>query len=137
MPKKIIVDADCTQHCNRPDVDGKPVVMALLSGKLILCLCDELKKEIFFTPLGDIYRELALAGLVSEVKGDSLTAHLSDVHHLCRSNDHHVIATARATDCRLLFSHDRQLHKDFTNLDILPRPQGKVYQTHHHAHLLD
>lgn len=55
---------------------------------------------------------------------------------LCRSDDAHIIGLARAANVRLLCSHDRALHADFTNRALLSNPRGKVYQTRRHRPLL-
>ena len=56
---------------------------------------------------------------------------------LCVSNDVHILALARAAGVRLLISLDRDLHRDFTNPQILRNPRGKVYQNRQHAKLLN
>ncbi len=55
---------------------------------------------------------------------------------LCQSDDEHIIGLARAASVRLLCSHDRDLHTDFTNRELLRDPRGKVYQTRRHRPLL-
>lgn len=55
---------------------------------------------------------------------------------LCRSDDPHIIALARVSAVRLLCSHDRNLHSDFTNHLLLSNPRGKVYQNRSHTNLL-
>jgi hypothetical protein len=55
---------------------------------------------------------------------------------LCSSKDHHVLALAIVTRVRLLCSHDKNLHSDFTNPAIINDPRGHVYQNHGHNHLL-
>lgn len=55
---------------------------------------------------------------------------------LCKSNDPHVIALARVSGARVLFSADQDLGADFTNLELVPRPPGKIYKNASHAHLL-
>jgi hypothetical protein len=55
---------------------------------------------------------------------------------LCRSDDPHIIGLARAANVRLLCSHDRELHTDFTNGALLGNPRGKVFQTRRHRPLL-
>lgn len=47
----------------------------------------------------------------------------------CRSDDHHVIALAQISGARLLFSNDRDLHKDFKNKQLIDQPSGTVYST--------
>ena len=53
-----------------------------------------------------------------------------------RSNDPHVIALARASGARLLFSGDRNLIRDFTSPQIISKPRGKVYSGAGNAGLL-
>ncbi|MCI0490774.1 MAG: hypothetical protein L0229_29625 [Blastocatellia bacterium] len=55
---------------------------------------------------------------------------------LCESNDEHIIALARVGRVRLLCSHDKDLHADFTNKALLDKPRGKVYQKPRHKNLL-
>lgn len=55
---------------------------------------------------------------------------------LCRSNDQHVVALARASGARVLCTNDRQLENDFTNPAIVPHPKGKIYKKAQHRHLL-
>ncbi len=43
-----------------------------------------------------------------------------------RSNDQHVIALARISRARVLFANDTRLRDDFRNLDLVPKPQGKL-----------
>lgn len=53
----------------------------------------------------------------------------------CRSDDPHIIALARASGARVLFTEDRDLMRDFQNLELL-RPKGKIYRTARHRALL-
>lgn len=45
------------------------------------------------------------------------------------SNDVHIIALARISRARLLYSNDYDLHKDFKNPKLIDNPRGKVYST--------
>ena len=56
---------------------------------------------------------------------------------ICRSNDHHVIALARISGARLLFTNDRNLEQDFKNRSLVPNPRGKIYKTPDHRRLLN
>lgn len=46
---------------------------------------------------------------------------------MCMSEDYHIIALARVTGARLLYSRDQNLHRDFKNQMLLNNPPGKVY----------
>ena len=52
------------------------------------------------------------------------------------SDDPHILALARASGARLLFSGDADLIKDFTSPQIINRPRGKVYSSARNANLL-
>lgn len=52
------------------------------------------------------------------------------------SNDPHVLALARATGVRLLYTGDGDLARDFTDKRFIDRPRGKVYSRASNAHLL-
>lgn len=47
----------------------------------------------------------------------------------CESDDHHIIALARATGARLLYTNDSALQADFDNKRLVDSPRGKVYST--------
>ncbi len=47
----------------------------------------------------------------------------------CRSNDRHVLALARISGARLLYTNDQKLMNDFKNTNLVPTPKGKVYRT--------
>ena len=48
---------------------------------------------------------------------------------LFRSDDEHVLALARVSGARLLYSNDGDLRDDFSNGGIIQRPKGRVYTT--------
>lgn len=91
-------------------------------------------------------REATLAGLIRSVSDKHVNSRADVVKNegLCRSNDEHIIALAQISGARLLYSHDKNLHKDFRNRALLADPRGKVYSTltgpelrHSHRQLLD
>lgn len=46
-----------------------------------------------------------------------------------RSNDPHVLALARVSGARLLYTNDRDLQLDFKNTQLISSPAGKIYTT--------
>ena len=46
-----------------------------------------------------------------------------------QSDDPHIIALARVSGARLLFSNDKDLQDDFGNSEITNNPRGKIYST--------
>lgn len=74
-------------------------------------------------------RQGILSGRVrseNDVKVASLSDELQDS---CVSDDPHVIALAKVSGARLLYSNDQALQKDFRNGKLLDRPRGKVFTT--------
>ncbi len=53
-----------------------------------------------------------------------------------RSNDHHVLALARHSGARVLYTSDKNLMDDFTNKKLIDNPRGKVYRSRKHFKLL-
>lgn len=48
---------------------------------------------------------------------------------ICRSNDAHVLALARLSGARLLFTNDQALQTDFRNRAIVGGVRGRIYTT--------
>jgi len=51
---------------------------------------------------------------------------------VCRSGDVHILALARKSYTRLLFTNDQALQDDFKNNDIIHNPPGQIYTTAFH-----
>ena len=51
---------------------------------------------------------------------------------ICKSDDAHVLALARVSGARLLFTNDQDLQDDFGNREIIRDPRGRVYTTRIH-----
>ena len=47
----------------------------------------------------------------------------------CRSDDEHVIALARVSGARLLFTNDADLQTDFKDRNLISNPRGVIYTT--------
>jgi hypothetical protein len=82
--------------------------------------------------------ELDRAGKAMLVPSDKLNTAASNIVRsgLCRSDDPHIIALARLSGARVLCSLDKDLHRDFTNSQLVDDPRGRVYQRREHVHLL-
>lgn len=59
-----------------------------------------------------------------------------EARRVCRSDDAHVLALARVSGARLLFSNDRDLQDDFGNREIIHDPRGRVYTTQMHKEVI-
>jgi hypothetical protein len=48
---------------------------------------------------------------------------------VCTSNDQHMIALAKVSGARVLYSHDAALIEDFKNKTLIDKPRGKIYSS--------
>lgn len=78
------------------------------------------------------------AGRARDIDDQRLVDEERAVHALglCRSEDEHVIALARCSGARVLCTEDNNLMRDFRNIHLVPRPQGKIYRNRSHQRLL-
>ena len=59
---------------------------------------------------------------------DRLADELQAEHDLA-SNDPHILALAKVSRARLLYSNDGDLHDDFGSKSLIDNPRGKIYST--------
>ena len=52
---------------------------------------------------------------------------------ICKSDDEHVLALARVSGARLLFTNDRDLQDDFRDRSIIGGTRGRIYTTHEYT----
>lgn len=109
----------------------KPIATLAYGGKLL----DEFSRNHQLTRK---LAELDRAGRARIVEDHLIEEQLELIVQLglCRSDDEHIIALARAGKVRLLCSFDKALHADFRNKALLDNPRGKVYQNRKHKRLL-
>jgi hypothetical protein len=137
----IIVDANvAAQLCQAPlAADARLLVEWIENrgGRVVLGgqLSDELASN---SKVSRWLRGLAQAGRAILVPRDTIEEEEHRVRGLvlCVSNDFHIIALARVSGARLLFSHDHDLHTDFGNRGLINNPRGRIYQNAAHRHLL-
>ena len=87
--------------------------------------------------MGNLLTELERNRLVHAYDGVELEKATRSIAGRCRSNDAHIIARARISGIRVLHSHDRRLHGDFSDRTLINAPRGQIYQDERHAHLLE
>ena len=77
------------------------------------------------------WQQATLAGRTTLVNDNQVTKlqRQLEAEKACRSNDAHIIALARLSGARLLYSNDRDLKKDFGDRDLIAEPRGKVFST--------
>lgn len=97
--------------------------------RLAICraLMDEIKKGANMLAL---YAECDRLGILVWPKEEEYTLELNLLSRIPHdSNDLHILALARATSSRLLYSDDTALIKDFKNKLLIDNPRGKAFQS--------
>ncbi|MDD9962408.1 MAG: hypothetical protein OXU70_09995 [Gammaproteobacteria bacterium] len=137
----MIVDANRLGRflADPPDEDVAPVRNWIESGKgrMVYSTCGQFANEIGGKArqrLGEYYRA-GRARLISHEDFAEIEQGLRNDQRL-RSDDPHILALARASGARLLFSGDHKLIQDFTSPQIINKPRGKVYSGAGNADLL-
>ena len=130
-----IVDNNVRDQVFGEDSDspaGKFFLEWLSAGRGKLVVGGELLREL--RGYGDfnrwlrtaLTRNIALA--IDDNEVDFETQAIRD-QRVCRSDDEHVVALARVSGARLLFTNDRALQDDFRNIRIVPGTRGRIYTT--------
>ena len=72
-----------------------------------------------------------LAGQARRVNDGEVDAATEELKRrgICRSDDEHILALARVSGARLLFTNDRALQRDFRDREIIGGIRGRVYTT--------
>ena len=84
--------------------------------------------------LADYFRK----GIAKRIPHDGFRddeRHLEETGNL-RSNDAHILALARQSGARLLYTGDHDLMKDFKDRKVLTGPRGRVYSDARNRRLL-
>jgi len=136
----LIIDANKTADFvnRRRDADHQPIYRWLeRDGRL--AIGGRLLKEQYRVEKAKRYLlQLLRAGRALRCDDGEVNAEERQVGDsgLCRSDDPHVIALARVSGARVLFTGDRDLMADFGNPQLVPGPRGKIYKRAEHEHLL-
>lgn len=98
----------------------------------ILVIGGELKRELGeYDRFRNWAKRAILFGRVREINDGSVDNETKDLQtqDICKSNDEHILALARVSDTRLLFTNDRSLQDDFGDGSIVNNPRGQIYTT--------
>jgi hypothetical protein len=136
----VIIDANVahTIRSAPPDPDAVPLVQRILARRVGVVSGGRNAEELYRAGLGDFLITLARAGVLSTVGREELEVEERRLREegRCQSDDHHVLALARLSGARLLYSRDQGLHSDFKNQQIIANPRGKIYSSPKHVRLL-
>ena len=137
----VIVDVNVASEVFRspPTKRGLPIRDWLTEGDGCVVYGGRLANELFkYGAARRFLIELGRQGRAARIpqgRIDKETDRLQAGQHLT-SNDPHVIALARVSGARVLFSADTDLHADFKNARWVSKPRGRVYSSRKHRRLL-
>ena len=136
----LIIDANVAADLQPPSADARPVVNAVERRKITLVTGGKNTEEL--SRAGAVRRWLAglvRANLARPIPAADIEREESILPTLgrLRSDDPHVVALARASGARLLFSKDKALAQDFKNREFVSEPTGSVYKGRAHTRLLN
>lgn len=117
---------------------GKFFVEWVNSGKGQLVVGGKLLEELSeYWNFSRWFRRARRTGQVIRVSDDAVAAETANLEsrRICKSNDAHVLALARVSGARLLFTNDQDLQEDFGNRAIIQEPRGRVYTTQVHQEI--
>ena len=77
------------------------------------------------------WQQAVLSGRGRKVPDDSIEREVVNLQHEGEhlSNDLHILALARVSGARLLYTNDRKLQQDFKNKQLISNPPGRIYTT--------
>lgn len=135
----IIVDASkFKEFFNSTNKDSEPVRKWLNNGgKLIYSTCGKFAQDFSKHKKKIMLKNYVRDGKAFLVPCKRFIAQEQYFKNckLLKSNDPHILALAKYTGARLLYTEDPDLIKDFKNLELL-RPKGKIYSRRSNADLL-
>ena len=137
----VIIDANVASEAfaRKPSDDAAAVIEWIESGDGRLVFGGKLAEELL--KVGEARRyllALANAGRAIRVRRSDVEKETNRIKRgkQIASNDPHVIALARVSGARILFSRDKKLHKDFKNRSLVDNPGGRIYTSRGHVRLL-
>lgn len=136
----LIVDANLCSVVFKKTADRvyKNLREAIFSSRVTLIHGGKLTSEYRKAGVMDVIASLSRSGRAIRISDELIDAQLAMVEGICASNDHHVIALARADRGlgRVLCSNDEALRTDFKSKSLIDKPRGTIYSpTRHKASL--
>jgi hypothetical protein len=124
----LIVDANTGSDIANSSLDAIPIIEWLENGSGTIAIGGHLSTELSqhqrlwrklaeYTRSGacKVYPAIKIEEQYLQIKRQQIT-----------SNDIHILALARVSGCRLLFSRDQALSEDFRNRRIIPKRNGQA-----------
>ena len=105
--------------------------MLVAGGKLLRELSDN-------SNFRAVFADRLRAGRAKRVPDDEIDSALDELpNELVESDDHHVLALAKVSGARLLFTNDNALQDDFRNRRIIGGTRGRIYTTGRNRNVTD
>ena len=129
-----IIDANVGHQLfsNKPPSAGSYFLDWLTKGKGKLVVGGNLRQELEKSEkFKRLLLELERANKAINILGREVVDATKALHDqgICTSDDEHVLALARVSGARLLYTNDKDLQKDFKNREIIGGVQGRIYTT--------
>lgn len=133
----LILDANkYSDFLNPNNQDMKPVRdwVENLRGKIAYAPTQKMESELNeHKKMRKKFDDFRQAGRIKLFSKDKVQSAMKNLQNL-KSDDPHIIALAQVSGVKLLVSGDTNLHKDFSNRNLIKK--GSIYQTKEHKHLL-
>ncbi len=137
----LIVDANlCSIVFKKTnDTSYKELRKAIFSNRLTLIYGGKLTQEYKTAGVLSVIASLSQSGRAFKISDALIEIQLHQIKNLCQSNDHHVIALARADRkrCHVLCTNDQALQKDFRDKSLIDKPRGTIYSPSRHKQSLE
>lgn len=126
----IIIDANRASDFKKPMSAHAPEILVRVRQKrMTVTVGGRLLGELSKTTLRDLLAEWARAGRLKRCDNDLVERETARFENKgIRSDDPHVLALAYISGCRLLYTDDQCLIKDFKDVSCIS-PKGKVIKT--------
>ena len=131
-PMCIIVDADRIGRFLRDptDDDSEPIRRWIdRGGGVVVYATEERFRKEIVRSAKDRLAEYVRAGKARHIAIERFGEDVKELRHSgrLRSNDAHVLALARASGARLLYTGDTSLMDDFRDKALIDKPRGRIY----------
>jgi hypothetical protein len=135
----VIIDANVAHVLLGRGPDGQPIHDHIQTGKVSIVSGGLNARELSAAGLGRWLVQLVRSGTAAIFEQREIEHECKSLHQLglCISNDLHIVALARLSGARLLFTRDRQLQADFKNYRIISHPRGRIYSSRRNIQLLE
>ena len=121
------------------DEDCMPIYRWMKNGgKIIYSSGGKFDNETSSSAKGKLF-ELTGKGSAIFVRAERFASIEANVEArgYCKSNDFHILALAKFTGTRVLYTRDKNLIQDFKNKDVVAGPRGRIYSGKANASLLN